>query len=83
MMDELNESRARVIHNMAHSIHAIQNFLAVVLAERPGPLSELQRDYLSSANERAEQLEEQLEALQHELDHQLMIGADRNASLSP
>ena len=56
-MSERDEITAAALHELREPVQAIRGFLAIVLAERTGPLNHLQHDFLSSANRAATRLE--------------------------
>ena len=56
-MSERDEITAAALHELREPVQAVRGFLAIVLAGRTGPLNDLQRDLLSSANRAAARLE--------------------------
>ncbi len=56
-MSAQDETSATMLHELRTPVQAIRGILEIVLAGRTGPLREVQRDFLSSANRAALRLE--------------------------
>lgn len=76
-MRKQDETAARMLHELREPVQAIRGFLSIVLADRVGSLTEVQRDFLSSANRAALRLERLI------LDFDVLGAHAENLSLIP